>query len=122
MDQFLAKRVMLARILHVLEENAQVLREIFRRVHAPREQVLQCGDAAVAALGELGFAHREILFFSSAITSAACANSAPRSIRPAQRSRAWRIFSVTTTPLITETPASSATRCIACVVASAISS
>ena len=81
-DQLFTERVMLARLLAVLEEDPQIIREVFRRVNAPRVQILQGGNASITPLDKLGFAHRENFLFSAAISSAAAANSAPRLIRP----------------------------------------
>ena len=54
--------------------------------------------------------------------TAASANSAPRSIRPWQRARAWALFSATMIPLITGTRDESATPWRPFAAAEAISS
>jgi hypothetical protein len=58
MDQLLAEGVVLTWILLALEEDTQVLGQVHRGIDAPGKQILEGGDAAVAALGELSFAHR----------------------------------------------------------------
>ena len=114
MDQFFAKRVMVARLLAVFEEHPQVVGQIFWRVQAPGVKKLQRHDPAVPALREEDFAHREAFRFRAAISSAAWANLAPRLIFPRHRARACAREFTTITPLITGTRVSRATRCSAC--------
>src|SRR5690606_28102814 len=100
-DQLLTEGVVFARVLEVLEEQAQVLHEVGGGVEAPSVEILHGGGATVLALGELGFAHAGKSFFSAAISSAARANSAPRLMAPVQRASAWARVSATITPLMT---------------------
>src|SRR5258708_2661313 len=114
-DQLLGKGVMLARLVEVLEKQPQVLGQAGRLVDAPRVEILEGRGPALPALGELAahdFLPKER--FSAAISSAACANSAPRLMRPRQRSSACFRLSATMTPLMTGTWAVSATCCRAC--------
>src|SRR5690606_27106397 len=103
--------VVLARLLLRFKERADIVGEVLRRIDAPREEVLQGGHPAVATLREKGFiAHWERECFSSAMASAARANSAPRLIAPKQRSSACCWFSAVTTPLMMGVRVSSDTR------------
>ncbi len=82
-DQLLGEGVVVARLLQVPEEKLQVVGHVGRLVHAPGVKVLKGRRPAFPALGELtahDFPPRRR--FKAAISSAARANSAPRSIRP----------------------------------------
>jgi hypothetical protein len=87
-DQLLAEGVVLAGLLQVLEEHRRSSARLARFVEAPGIEVLQRGNAAVLALGELGFAHDESLPADRGHARARpAANSAPRSIAPACSAR-----------------------------------
>src|SRR5204862_67705 len=103
LNQFFAERIVLPRLLAILEEYEEVICEILRRVETPRVEKLERRDAPVPPLHKLGLAHRDNVLRSAAISSAAAANSAPRLIRPVQRARACAEVFATSTPLITGT-------------------